>query len=385
MKTSKRLISAGTAIVCALSMCACGSSSSGNASSNNSSAAEKNTSVADETNQDESKTSTDHGDAGSYDYASLEPVELLAADTTSPGTVAQLFGQTVADKVSEITGGQLTIDYHPNSELGGDSDILRQEQDGDIDIHISQTAPLVSFVPEMGVFDLPMVFSQYSGDEIENVLNNRDSEFRQSLEKAYNDKGFRLLGFLQNATYRMTTANKDLSKLEDFDGLQIRTMENSNHMAFWKAIGASPTPIAYSEVFISLQNGTIDAQENATDSCVALNIQDVQKYICATNHILYLNEMDMNEEKYESLDEAYQAALDQAVSEAIDEIRPQIQKMDEDNLKTLTDNGMTLITYEPDFYDEILNLDSVKALYKDIDDSVNGLGTILQNELKKQK
>lgn len=57
----------------------------------------------------------------------------------------------------------------------------------------------------------------------------------------------------------------------------------------------------------------------------------------------------------------------------------------QDESKTSTDNGMTLITYEPDFYDEILNLDSVKALYKDIDDSVNGLGTILQNELKKQK
>lgn len=99
---------------------------------------------------------------------------------------------------------------------------------------------LVSFVPEAAVFDLPMVFSKYDGDTIDGVLNG-DSAFRTELSSAFDAAGFHYLGILQNATYRLTTANKELNTLADFKALQIRTMNNSNHMAFWTAIGAEPT------------------------------------------------------------------------------------------------------------------------------------------------
>ena len=84
---------------------------------------------------------------------------LIGADSSGKGAVGQLFGELVSDKVSDITGGRLTIDYHPNGELGGDTDLLRQSQSGDLDIVVCQTAPIVSFVPEMAVFALPMVFA----------------------------------------------------------------------------------------------------------------------------------------------------------------------------------------------------------------------------------
>lgn len=82
-----------------------------------------------------------------------------------------------------------------------------------------------------------------------------------------------------------------LDTLDAFKGLQIRTMENQNHMAFWSALGAAPTPLAWPEVYISLQNGTIVAQENAADTCMTSNFQEVQKYLNFTNHILYLNQI----------------------------------------------------------------------------------------------
>ena len=194
--------------------------------------------------------------------------------------------------------------------------------------------------------------------------------------------GFHYLGILQNATYRLTTANKELNTLADFKALQIRTMNNSNHMAFWTAIGAEPTPLAWSEVYFALQSGTIDAQENAADTCVGANLNEVQKVLACTNHILYANQMTINKEAYDSLDPAYQAALNQAVTEALAELRPQLSEIDEQNKQTLVDKGMTLIEYDNAFYDEILNLDTVKKLYSDIDSQVNGLGTTLQEALE---
>ena len=315
-------------------------------------------------------------------YAFLEPVELIGADSTGKGAAGQVFFEYVCQRLEEITGGKLTVDYHPNSELGGDADILRQMQYNDIQITVCQTAPLVSFIPEMAVFDLPMLFSRYDGDTIDAVLNG-ENDFTAVLAASYEKAGLHLLGFLQNATYRLTTANTDLSSLDAFKGLQIRTMENRNHMAFWTAIGAEPTPLAWPEVYISLRNGTIDAEENAADTCVGANFQEVQKYLACTNHILYCNQICINRDAYEELDPAYQAALEKAVEEAIAFMRPRLAEIDLRSRQELLDGGMTLIEYDAEFYDAVLGLDGVKELYTKIDDDVNGLGTLLVKELSK--
>ena len=89
--------------------------------------------------------------SGDVDYSALDAVELIAGDSTSKGAAGQIFGELVASKVDEITGGQLTIDYHPNADLGGDADLLRQMQSNDIQMVVCQTAPTVSFIPEAAV------------------------------------------------------------------------------------------------------------------------------------------------------------------------------------------------------------------------------------------
>ena len=326
---------AALSLSCAMvvSLAACSGSSSGTTT-----AAETVSAAASGAPSTVSDNKGDTVNAASDDYSALEPVELIGADASSNGAAAQQLGELVAKKVDEITGGKLTIDYHPNSELGGDADILRQVYSGDIHIAVCQTAPVVSFIPEVAVFDLPMVFAQSDGDTIDQVLNGENSEFHQKVSTAYENSGFHLLGFLQNATFRLTTSNKELAELRDFQDLHIRTMENSNHMAFWSAIGASPTPLAWPEVYISLQNGTIDAEENAADTVLGANLQEVQKYLSCTNHILYLNQISMNKDSYENLDPAYQAALNQAVSEAIDEVRPKLTTLDSDSKKALQDD-----------------------------------------------
>ena len=96
--------------------------------------------------------------ADGADYSALDDVELILADTSSNGAALQQFNEALAANVDAITGGKLTLDYHGNGDLGGDADLIRQTQSGDIDIVGSQIAPLVSFVPEMAIFDLPMVF-----------------------------------------------------------------------------------------------------------------------------------------------------------------------------------------------------------------------------------
>lgn len=375
----KKFVALAMAGAMALSMAACGGSSSTTTTA--APAASEAESQAETAESKEEGEAAESVDASAFE--ALDPVELKGADSAGVGSAGQLLGEAVAKNVEEITGGKMTVTYFPNSEMGGDNDIQQQMLDGTLDYVVLQTAPSVSFVPEAAVFDLPMVFAKYDGDKINEALNGEDSAFRQAIAEKYAEHNYKLLGYLQNATYRLTTSNVKLDTLEAFQGLQIRTMENQNHMAFWNALGAKPTPLAWPEVYISLQNGTIAAHENAADTCASANMQEVQKYLNFTNHILYLNQIVMNNEKFESLDPAYQEALQQAVKMAIEELRPTLEKLDADSKQKLQDGGMEMVEYEDSFYDEVLNLDGVKALYSDIDTAVGGLGTILQEELAK--
>lgn len=327
-----------------------------------------------------SEKAADNKSAASGEYAKLKDVTLIGADSTGKGAAGQLFGEMVAAKVEKITGGKLKIDYHPNGDLGGDEDILRQMKSNDIQIVVAQTAPLTSLIPEMSVFDLPMVFAKYKGDAINKVLNG-DGEFKKAISAAYEKAGFHYLGILQNATYRLTTANKDLKTLEDFKGLKIRTMSNKNHMAFWTAIGANPTPLAFPELYFALQSGTVNAEENAADTVKTSNFNEVQKYLACTNHILYANQIAINKKAYDALDPAYQKALNQAVTESLKEMGGKLADIEKGDKADLQKKGMTIINYDKAFFDKILALDGVKALYKDIDGQCNGLGTVLVKAL----
>ena len=325
-------------------------------------------------------TSTPDASTGA-DYSSLDPVQLIGADSTAANAAGQLFGEMVAEKLDTITGGQLTMDYFPNGELGADADLLRQLQSGDISVVVCQTAPVASFVPDVAVYDLPMVFATYDGATIDEVINNPESEFAQTLSASFNEAGFQLLGTLQNATFRQTTTNRNVQTIADYDGMLIRTMENPNHMAFWEALGAAPTPMAWNEVYFALQSGNIEAEENAADTIVGSNLNEVQSHLAKTNHILYANMMIMNKDSYDALDPLYQEALNQAVSEALSEMSAQLADIEATNLGTLKERGMTIIEYDQAFFDEVLALPGVQELYASIDEQTGGLAQILQDEL----
>lgn len=306
------------------------------------------------------------------EYADLESVNLLLASGAPVDNIGDVWQKSIAENVSEITGGKLTIEYHGNSELGGDADIFRQLQSGDIQMVAAQPSSVVPYVGEAGCFDLPMAFVGYDAETIDAVLNG-DNEFTQALDSAYEENGFVNLGFVQDATFRITTSNVPLNTLEDYKGLQIRTMQSANAIAFWEALGAAPTPLDFSEVYISLQNGTIDAQEKPTDTIVGSSIQEVQKYYENTNHTLSTYNMVMNKEAWDSLDPKYQEALVEAIAMATEETMATQPDREAAATQTMKDAGMQEIVYDDSFYEEVLNLDGVKKIYSDISAQTNGL------------
>ena len=176
--------------------------------------------------------------------------------TASPeDTVTQLFAEKFAEEVHDLSNGAMRIQVYANSTLGGDRDLLETCADGDIPFVVQNTAPQVSFMKDLAVFDLPCVFD--SLDDCRKKLD--DPDFYNLISQVYTDGGYHLLGMADQG-FRIMSTNKPVYSLADFKGQKIRTMENSYHLAFWKAIGANPTPMTFSEVYIGLQQHTIDAQ-----------------------------------------------------------------------------------------------------------------------------
>ena len=259
--------------------------------------------------------------------------------TSSPeNTVTQLFAEKFAEEVYQQSGGTMKIQVYPNSVVGGDRELLESCKDGDIPFVVQNTAPQVAFMPDMAVFDVPMQF-----DSIEAVRQTVDNPaFLSRIRKVYQQGGYELLGFADQG-FRVMTTNKRVQGLADFKGQKIRTMENPNHLAFWKALGAAPTPMTFSEVYIGLQQGTIDAQENPYEVIVSNKLYEQQRYVVETNHLPHLISLIVSEKFMNKLSEQQQAVIRQAAQTAKTYAREQSDERIASRIKTIEQSGTQII------------------------------------------
>ncbi len=269
--------------------------------------------------------------------------------TASPeDTVTQIFAEKFAEEVSDLSDGRMKIQVYPNSTLGGDRDLLETCADGDIPFVVQNTAPQVSFMSDLAVFDLPCVFD--SLDDCREKLD--DPEFSSLISQVYTDGGYHLLGMADQG-FRVLSTNKAVHSLSDFKGQKIRTMENSYHIAFWNALGANPTPMTFSEVYIGLQQHTIDAQENPYEVIVSNRLYEQQDYVIETNHLPHLISLIVNDAFFKDLPEEDQEIMTQAAEIATAYAREQSDARIADKIKVIEDSGTEIITLSDETREEI--------------------------------
>lgn len=259
--------------------------------------------------------------------------------TSSPeDTVTQLYSEKFAEEVNNLSDGRMKIQVYANSTLGGDRELIESCQDGSIPFVVQNTAPQVSFIPELCVFDLPCAFSTI--EETRKAVD--DPEFRSLIEPLYLKAGLRLLG-ISDQGFRVMSTNKAVDSLDDFKGQKIRTMENSYHLDFWKSIGANPTPMTFSEVYIGLQQGTIDAQENPYEVVVSSKFYEQQDYVVETNHLPHLITLVVSDSFYNELSPEDRDIIDRAAEAALEYSRTQSDERISDRIKTIEDSGTQII------------------------------------------
>jgi TRAP-type transport system periplasmic protein len=195
------------------------------------------------------------------------------------------------------SGGRIKVEIYPANQLGKEREQFEGLQQGTIEMCMIAEGPIAGFFPEVRVLGIPYLFSN------EAVAHKAlDSAFGSALfEEMRKKTRVRALGIGENGFRNFTNRVRPIKSPDDMKGLKIRTMENPAHMAMVRALGASPTPIAWGEVYMALQQGVVDGQENPVSVIEVAKFYEVQKYLTLDGHVYSILPILISDKFYNSL------------------------------------------------------------------------------------
>ncbi|WP_198470444.1 TRAP transporter substrate-binding protein [Acetomicrobium sp. S15 = DSM 107314] len=273
-----------------------------------------------------------------------KPIVLRWGHVVTEDTPLHISALRMAEIVEQRSNGQIKIEIYPNSQLGTNPQMVEALQVGALDMHMPAWAVMYGFTTteKTKLLDLPYLFKNEKAAEA--VI---DGEIGEELRKSFEEVGIIGLGCWTQG-WRHVTANKEIRKPEDFKGLKIRTMESELHMDHFKTLGASPVPMAFSEVFTSLQQGVIDAQENPYTNIYTMGFYRVQKYINQTAHLYDPTAILMAKSTWDRLSDEQKKIIKEAEREARVYERELTRKNDTEVKEKLKDYGNIIIELTPE-------------------------------------
>lgn len=271
--------------------------------------------------------------------------------------------------VEEKSDGKLKIKIHPNSELGAEREVAESVQSGSIDIAILSTGPMGNFADKVNALDFPFLFKDFK--HAEKVL---DGKVGEEISKQLEEANFKNLYWLDNGSYHIATNKKPIQEFADLEGLKLRTQENQIQIDTVNAFKASATPIPFSELFLSAQQGIVDGQGNSLAVLIPQNYFEVHKYLTITNHMYSTGMFLMNNDKFGGYSEDTQKILLEAAKEAGTFERDYVQQLEKEYKETAVENGMEII----EDIDLAPFLEAVKPVYDKYKDKYGDLHKIVE-------
>ncbi|HKK14768.1 MAG TPA: TRAP transporter substrate-binding protein DctP [Gammaproteobacteria bacterium] len=214
------------------------------------------------------------------------------------GSVQDHYAQQFKKLIERRTHGKVQVTIYPYGALGTSSDLTEQVQNGILQFAFASPGHLGSVVPESQIFSLHFLFPK-NEDAIEKILSSSPALYNE-LGKAYLDKQLKLLAIIPEG-WMVWTSNKPLRTPADFKGFKIRTMVSPLVLADYRAYGANPTPMAYSDVYSGLQLHMIDGEVNPVFAIEEMGFYEVQKYMTFAYHLPFVTTLVTNPQFFDGL------------------------------------------------------------------------------------
>ena len=207
------------------------------------------------------------------------PLTLQLAHVGAPGSLFALTAEEFARRVNDELAGRVELRVFGSSQLGGDEIALQKLKLGTLDFSLPSTV-MSSQVEEFGLFEMP-----YLVRDREHMGRIESEVFWESLAPAAAAKGFTVLAVWENGFRSLTNNVRPIVTPADLAGIKLRTPSGVWRLKMFQAYGANPSPMPFSELFVALQTGVMDGQENPLHQINGLRLQEVQKYLSLSRHV----------------------------------------------------------------------------------------------------
>ncbi len=242
-----------------------------------------------------------------------------------------------AEEINKRTNGRYKIDVFPASQLGKEADINQGLKLGTVDIIISGSSFAARDYKPIGVTYFPYIFS---GPD--HLIAYTKSDVFKRLAAGYEEKTGNHIAAVSYYGTRQTTSNKPIAKCSDMQGLKIRVPDVPAYLAMPRACGANTTPIAFAEVYLALQNGTVEAQENPLTTIEAKKFFEVQKNIILTGHIVdHLNTV-VSKQLWSSLSDEDKKIFGEVMQEAAERTTKTISEKEKALVTSFKEKGINV-------------------------------------------
>jgi TRAP-type transport system periplasmic protein len=263
--------------------------------------------------------------------------------------------------VEEKSNGRMEIHIYPSSQLGNGRDQIEGAQIGSIHFHIGSVAPVTNFAPKFNLLNLPYLF-----DSREHAFKVLDGKIGKDIAADLETRGLVNLGYMENGWRHMTNNKQQIKTSEDAAGMKLRVQESPPYISFIKALGSTPVPIPFGELYTALEQHVVDGQENPLAQIYLNKFNEVQKYLSLTAHNYDAAVFIMSKTTYDTLPEDLQKIVDEAAKEAVLYERQVAMEAEE---KLLEDLKKTDVEIEENPDRESFRK-AVEPVYKEFEDSI---------------
>lgn len=259
--------------------------------------------------------------------------KMAVADADSSAQAAG--ARKIAEEVAEATDGKIQIEVLAGGTLGAERDTVELAMLGGIDIVTCANSVLTQWIPEMSILDQAYLFT--NEDQAHAAVDGAVGDLieREALDKL----DLHVIGYMESG-FRNVFSKKPVTEIGDFHGMKIRTMQNPYHMAAFESFGAIPTAMAASEQFTALQQGTIDAVENAVSNCLNNGFYEVTKDITYSNHAFVYIVVSMSDHAWNRIPEELRPVFMEAVERGYNQERQLLKQANEDASVILKEKGV---------------------------------------------
>lgn len=241
----------------------------------------------------------------------------------APNNPRHAGAEKFAEIVKEKTGGRIAVRVAPSAQLGDDAAMLTGIRTGTLDISINSQGASSAVLPELAALGLPFLFANTAA-----AYKVVDGAIGEELGKRLDGAGMVSLGFWDNGIRHTTNSKRPITKPEDLKGLKLRTPPDPMTIDIFQALGGATQQIAFAELYVALQQGVVDGQENPLANIHSAKLFEVNKFISLTGHKWECNPVLASKTAWGKLSAADQAIVRDAMKEAGALQRKQMQDID---------------------------------------------------------